>query len=167
MIFRGDVSIPKLFYELIQEKSINRDRFMLPNKVDIEWIKRYDDDEVTIAAGRFETPNQLIGSHLPKESKKAYIQFVLPRSWENNHTGPKPVAIILPGTAEEGFERRRELVSYPLAARGVATIVLTYNIIFFSSFLSFLFILFIILLYSYWKVHFMDIGVPNLKVISV
>lgn len=105
---------------------------MLPNKIDvynhniyfqIEWIKRYDDEEVTIAAGQFDTPNPLIASHLPKESKKAFIQFVLPRSWEHNHNGPKPVAIILPGTAEEGFERRRDFVSYPLAARGVATIV--------------------------------------------
>jgi len=36
----------------------------------------------------------------------------------------RPVAIILPGTGEHGFERRRHVVSYPLARLGVASIIL-------------------------------------------
>lgn len=65
----------------------------------------------------------MVRSLLPLQSKNAVIQFVIPKEWGSDYNGPKPVAIILPGTAEEGFERRRDFVSYPLAARGVATIV--------------------------------------------
>ena len=87
---------------------------------------------------------------LPIESHVARFQLIEPLCWRENYTGllskagskakpalsleetelqremcaVRPIAIVLAGTGEQGFSRRRQLLSYPLAKLGVASLVL-------------------------------------------
>ena len=83
---------------------------------------------------------------LPMQSSTAHVQFVVPTSWLREHPRQppaaaagasaetralelemlrlRPVVVLLPGTGEQGFRRRRHCVAYPLAERGIATAIL-------------------------------------------
>ena len=79
---------------------------------------------------------------LPVECRTAKFQMVIPTSWDSplrsSASAPgspvhsvaaemsrvRPLVILLPGTGEHGFRRRRHCVAYPLARCGVASIVL-------------------------------------------
>ena len=70
---------------------------------------------------------------LPPQSSTASFQLVLPTAWEREASAlsstqeelarHRPIVIILPGTGEQGFRRRRHYLSYPLAQLGVGTLI--------------------------------------------
>lgn len=92
----------------------------------------------------FDTPAER--ALLPMQSSTAHVQFVVPTSWLREHPRQppaaaagasaetraleremlrlRPVVVLLPGTGEQGFRRRRHCVAYPLAERGIATAIL-------------------------------------------
>ncbi|MCP5482070.1 MAG: alpha/beta fold hydrolase [Spirochaetales bacterium] len=59
-------------------------------------------------------------SEMPPEARQGHAQFVLPR----DHTPEQPIVILFPATGEEGFQRRRNWTSLPLAEHGVASLIL-------------------------------------------
>jgi hypothetical protein len=83
---------------------------------------------------------------LPPASRTAHAQLVVPSSWladqQQQLPAPaaaggasaaavahemrrlRPVVVLLPGTGEQGFRRRRHCVAYPLADMGIATVIL-------------------------------------------
>lgn len=77
---------------------------------------------------------------LPPESWVARVQLVLPEAFFGDGAADgfdaataavaremaplRPLCLLLPGTAEEGFQRRRHVVAYPLARLGVASLIL-------------------------------------------
>jgi hypothetical protein len=97
----------------------------------------------TVQEGEFAAPAYT--AHLPPESHVARFQLVTPTAWASGGgcagaTPPsssyaedavrdemcahRPIVVLLAGTGEQGFRRRRHCVSYPLARLGVATLVL-------------------------------------------
>ena len=78
---------------------------------------------VRIAEGSFDTPGDV--QQLPAPSHRAHFQIVTPAPTRGMGGGRSlPCAILLPGTGEQGYRRRRQCVAYPLAAAGVASIIL-------------------------------------------
>lgn len=68
---------------------------------------------------------------LPEESHTAYVQLVVPKSWDAPHADGaphwakhRPVTVVLAGTGEQRFQRRRHFLAYPLARAGVASLIL-------------------------------------------
>jgi len=76
---------------------------------------------VTVLNGSFPSPPVVPPLPLPPAAATATFQLVLPRG---TSTSPPPLVILLPGTGEQGYTRRRLCVAYPLAVRGVATLIL-------------------------------------------
>ena len=96
--------------------------------------------------GAFATPQPglvLPARCVPPACLQARFQLVTPLSWRRNAHGgggggadaaaaeeledvrrAQPVAILLAGTGEQGFMRRRQLVALPLARAGVASVIL-------------------------------------------
>ena len=73
---------------------------------------------------------------LPVESHTARFQMVTPKMWDTVPRGSshapgsaealaarRPVVVLLAGTGEHGYTRRRLFISYSLARRGVASLV--------------------------------------------
>ena len=79
------------------------------------------------ADGSFPTTCTVPG-FLPPESLTARFQLVTPRLWRaaagGGGGGSRPVVVLLPGTGEHGFLRRRHLISRPLARAGIASLIL-------------------------------------------
>lgn len=74
-----------------------------------------------VAEGAFAAPAET-RELLPPAARTARFELVTPSRWAAG--GARPVAVLLPGTGEQGFTRRRHWVSYPLAERGVASVIL-------------------------------------------
>jgi hypothetical protein len=72
-----------------------------------------------VAEGSFPAPEDTVGL-LPPESRVARFQLVTPLAWGAG----RPVAVLLPGTGEQGFTRRRHFLAYPLAQKGVGSVIL-------------------------------------------
>lgn len=75
-----------------------------------------------VAEGTFASP---CADTLPPASATAAFQLVTPTAWTDARSGALggPVAVLLPGTGEQGFRRRRQLVAYPLAEAGIASVI--------------------------------------------
>jgi len=69
--------------------------------------------------GSFPAPPET-AALLPPASRVARFQLVAPPAWRRGG----PAALLLPGTGEQGFTRRRHFLAYPLASQGVATVIL-------------------------------------------
>ena len=92
---------------------------------------------VAIAEGTFLSP---FATGLPSECRQACFQVITPMYWQNHHHDAslsaeeegvrekmrrlRPIVIVLAGTGEQGYDRRRHLISYPLARLGIASLVL-------------------------------------------
>ena len=77
-----------------------------------------------VAEGAFMSP---AASTLPGVAAECRFQLITPQGaalGSGSGGAPRAIAIILPGTGEQGFGRRRHLVAYPLARRGVASVLL-------------------------------------------
>ena len=78
-------------------------------------------DSVLVAEGSFDSPGDV--RLLPSPSLRARFQVVAPAAAVRAGR-PLPVVVLLPGTGEQGFRRRRHCVSYPLATAGIASVIL-------------------------------------------
>jgi hypothetical protein len=77
-----------------------------------------------VAEGAFPTPS--LADALPPRSHAVRFQLVTPTSWLTPSPTParRPMVILLPGTGEHGFQRRRHLLAYPLAQAGIGSVIL-------------------------------------------
>ncbi|XP_014253602.1 protein ABHD18 [Cimex lectularius] len=77
-----------------------------------------------IIEGSFRSPLELyLPGLLPEESKLAYFQFILPKTWKSEYY--KPVCIHMAGTGDHYFWRRRHIMAKPLLKEGgIASILL-------------------------------------------
>ena len=75
-------------------------------------------DFAHVAEGRFPAP--AMTDLLPAQSLEVRFQLITPRAWRPG----RPVVVMLPGTGEHGFLRRRHLLGYPLAQRGIGSVIL-------------------------------------------
>ncbi len=85
----------------------------------------------------------LYENYIPKESRTGRFQLITPTSWKKNKDSTpndssssseirvrqemcrtRPIVILLAGTGEQGFQRRRHCVAYPLARLGIASLIL-------------------------------------------
>ena len=95
-----------------------------------------ENPEVLLQEGTFDTPFEDT-SLLPLESHVGRFQLVTPKLWttvEANSQHPagsvaataarRPIAVLLAGTGEHGYTRRRVFMSYALAKAGVASLIL-------------------------------------------
>ena len=100
-----------------------------------------DDNGYFIQHGSFLSPIHDTGTftYLPHESKKAHFELLIPQSWYEGKQSTtrdnaglcisdlvehRPLCVLLPGTGEIGYERRRNGVAVDLAKRGIATLIL-------------------------------------------
>jgi hypothetical protein len=75
-----------------------------------------------VSEGAFQSP---AASALPSVCSEARFQLVTPLiSQKYLHPRASTVVVILPGTGEQGFMRRRHLVAYPLARQGITSVIL-------------------------------------------
>lgn len=81
-----------------------------------------------VLQGAFPSPVIVPPLGLPPVASHAAFQLVLPPSPPPSPPSPPsppvPLVILLPGTGEQGFDRRRHCLAYPLAAAGIATLIL-------------------------------------------
>lgn len=73
--------------------------------------------------GQFLIPHSTITPYVPISSQQSYFEFHDVHKTDTK-SFYKPLAIILPGTGEVGYERRRELVSIPLSKYNISSIIL-------------------------------------------
>ncbi|XP_014284826.1 protein ABHD18 [Halyomorpha halys] len=90
----------------------------------IEITKDEYEGDVHILEGHFYSPfNLFLPTLLPKESKEAHFQMILPKKWKDD--GFKPVCIHMAGTGDHYFWRRRHLIAKPLLREaGIGSIIL-------------------------------------------
>lgn len=74
-----------------------------------------------VAEGSFAAPAAMT---LPSVAGEARFQLITPLDTAKRAATGFAVAVLLPGTGEQGFSRRRNLVAYPLAKRGIASVIL-------------------------------------------
>lgn len=87
------------------------------------------------------TPPRIWLPHLPPESHTGYLQLVTPTCWadpaavqaregsdtariQSEMSSIRPMVVLLAGTGEHGFTRRRHCMSYPLARLGIGSVIL-------------------------------------------
>jgi hypothetical protein len=77
-----------------------------------------------VAEGRFPAPT--FADALPPAARTVHFQVVTPTAWLHGppSASPRPMVVILPGTGEHGFIRRRHMLAYPLAQAGVGSVIL-------------------------------------------
>ncbi len=100
--------------ELVREGN----RHVVPRPIDVRWAKTSEKDDAFFRQGEFVSPYD--GLPLPDESKRAFLEFVLPK----NTSDIPPVCIHFAATGDEGFARRRNLFALPLVKSGIASLIL-------------------------------------------
>ncbi|XP_017138403.1 protein ABHD18 [Drosophila miranda] len=97
---------------------------LVPRDYPVEITKKEIYAESTLIEGQFITPLELhLPGVVPKKSRNAYFQLLLPNTWKNEQH--KPVCIHLAGTGDHFFWRRRNFIAKPLLKDGnIGSIIL-------------------------------------------
>lgn len=128
----GEFGVPSNFFD-----DLLHSRLSSP-EIDVKMSSSTVDtrQHASIAEGIFPSP---FASALPPECQRACFQVVTPTVWQHHHHDAslnaeeetvreemsrlRPIVIVLAGTGEQGYDRRRHLISYPLARLGIASLV--------------------------------------------
>ena len=86
--------------------------------IKITWDQETRMDGTTLRKGHFTSPD--IGLSLPKESRTAYVEWLMP----DHSSSSTPVCLHLAATGDEGFARRREAFARPLLKAGIGSMIL-------------------------------------------
>ncbi|HOJ52703.1 MAG TPA: alpha/beta hydrolase family protein [Syntrophales bacterium] len=87
-------------------------------EIEVNWEGEQEEGEFIIKRGWFDSPARDV--KLPEGSEKAYLEWVLPASFDSR----TPVTLHFAATGDEGFLRRRVAFALPLARQGVSSIIL-------------------------------------------
>jgi pimeloyl-ACP methyl ester carboxylesterase len=86
--------------------------------IEIVWEDVEEREGVSCRRGAFASP--FTDLPLPKESKNAYFELLLPR----NASPETPICIHFAATGDEGFSRRRRIFALPLLKEGIGSLIL-------------------------------------------
>uniref|UniRef100_A0A0K8TRX4 Protein ABHD18 n=1 Tax=Tabanus bromius TaxID=304241 RepID=A0A0K8TRX4_TABBR len=90
---------------------------LVPDDYPVQITKTEKTSECTILEGNFFTPLEFhLPGLVPKASKKAHFQVLLPNKWRDERF--KPMCIHLAGTGDHYFWRRRNFIAKPLLREG-------------------------------------------------
>jgi len=94
----------------------------------------------TVLEGNYKALS-LYETYVPKECRNGRFQLITPTCWDKNSTTLsesasesedsirkemtkyRPIVVLLAGTGEQGFRRRRHCVAYPLARLGISSLI--------------------------------------------
>ena len=85
--------------------------------IHIVWGKSFATEKAFFRQGEFPSPYDTLP--LPTESKRAFVELILPR----NASEKTPVCIHFAATGDEGFARRRHLFAMPLLKHGIGSLL--------------------------------------------
>lgn len=106
--------------ETIEQLMKTSDEWQPPQEIDIEWLPERRKRGMRIREGSFDSP--ISDGTLPAESRRAYVCLVLPESLPA--LNQSPVCVLLAASGDEGFSRRLQTLAYPLAQRGIGSLIL-------------------------------------------
>jgi pimeloyl-ACP methyl ester carboxylesterase len=86
--------------------------------VSIAWEEPGEWDGALVKQGCFPSPYLRPG--FPVESRTGWVEMVLPRDWSQR----TPVCLHFAATGDEGFERRRKALAFPLLRHGIGSLIL-------------------------------------------
>lgn len=77
--------------------------------------KKEETSDYRLLDGHFISPfGQYLPDLVPEASKKAYFQVLIPKAWERDSSGYRPMVLHMAGTGDHYFWRRRNLLAKPL-----------------------------------------------------
>ncbi|KAI5702553.1 hypothetical protein M8J76_016188 [Diaphorina citri] len=77
--------------------------------------KKEETNEYKLLEGHFVSPfGQYLPDLVPEESKTAFFQVLIPKSWDVDSSGFRPMVLHMAGTGDHYFWRRRNLIAKPL-----------------------------------------------------
>jgi hypothetical protein len=101
------------------EEALREDEDSRPVRpVNPAWENIREEGDALLKQGSF--PSPFMHPALPVESRTAHVELVLPREW-NRQT---PVCLHFAATGDEGFERRRTALAFPLLQHGIGSLIL-------------------------------------------
>ena len=87
-------------------------------KIEIAWGREKRLGGMIVRQGEFPSPYD--GPGLPEESRRAYVEWIMPE----HASSATPVCLHLAATGDEGFSRRRNAFARPLVEAGVGSLIL-------------------------------------------
>ena len=124
----GEIDTYKFLAEFREKLVTNREQFngIVSSDYPVQLDKSWSRESCYIAEGHFESPlaKQLPGL-LPKESKEANFQILIPKRWSRKDR--KPICVHLAGTGDHFFWRRRNFMAKPLVSESAIGSVILEN----------------------------------------